>query len=351
MNARLGQQGKSYLLGLVLTAIIALCSFYVGQLPWMSEHGLSALVIAIVIGLFIGNTVYPSLQQSHAQGVQFSKQKLLRLGIILYGFRITFQDIGQLGWGAIIVDLIMLISTFLITLYLGMKWLKLDRITTILIGTGSSICGVAAIMSASSVVKSKSEQVTIAVATVVVFGTLAIVVYPEIYYWCSQFSHMGTAQHFGIYIGSTVHEVAQVVAVGRTISDATSNYAVMTKMVRVMLLVPFLLLLSAWMQRSAKKSSDDMGERTRIAIPWFAFGFIVVAAFNSVITLPAEVIQVINNVDTFVLAMAMAALGLTTHVSVIKKAGIKPLILAGIMFVWLVFGGLMINHIVLRFFA
>lgn len=347
MNARLAHQGKSFVLGLILTAVIALCSFYIGQIAWVSEHGLSALVIAIVIGLIVGNTFYPSIKNSHAEGVQFSKQKLLRLGIILYGFRLTFQDIGQLGWGAIITDVIMLCSTFFLTVYLGTKWLKLDRITSILIGTGSSICGVAAVMSASSVVKSKSEQVTIAVATVVVFGTLSILVYPEIYYWFGQLGNLGTEQHFGIYIGSTVHEVAQVVAVGRTISDATSNYAVITKMVRVMLLVPFLIILSAWMQRSAEKMPGQ--KKASIAIPWFAFGFILVAAFNSVVKLPAEMISMINNFDTFVLAMSMAALGLTTHVSVIKQAGIKPLILAGAIFVWLVIGGWIINNIVLHF--
>lgn len=349
MKTLFGQQGRSYVLGLVLTAIIALCSFHIGQWSWVSEHGLSALVIAIVIGLIVGNTIYPSLQTSHALGVQFSKQKLLRLGIILYGFRLTFQDIGQLGWGAIIVDVVMLTSTFFITLLIGIKWLKLDKVTAILIGTGSSICGVAAIMSASSVVKSKSEQVTIAVATVVVFGTLSILVYPEVYYWFSQLSSLGSEQHFGIYIGSTVHEVAQVVAVGRTISDATGNYAVITKMVRVMLLVPFLLLLSAWMQRCSGDRTED--KKTRIAIPWFAFGFIAVAAFNSVVTLPTAVVAWINDIDTFVLAMAMAALGLTTHVSVIKQAGIKPLILAGLVFVWLVVGGWFVNNIVLHFIA
>lgn len=349
MNAQLGPKGKSYFLGLVLTAVIALCSFYIGQIAWFSEHGLSALVIAIVIGLLVGNTLYPSLKNTHAEGVQFSKQKLLRLGIILYGFRLTFQDIGQLGWGAVITDFMMLTSTFFLTIYLGIKWLKLDKVTAILIGTGSSICGVAAVMSASSVVKSKSEQVTIAVATVVVFGTLSIVVYPEIYYWLGQIGHLGTEQHFGIYIGSTVHEVAQVVAVGRTISDATGNYAVITKMVRVMMLVPFLLILSAWMQRSSQKEAGQ--GKTAIAVPWFAFAFIIVAAFNSMISLPAEIINIINNIDTFVLAMAMAALGLTTHVSVIKQAGIKPLILAGIAFVWLVVGGWIINNIVLHFFA
>lgn len=345
----LGHSGKSFVLGMVLTAMVALFAFYIGQFPWVSDHGLSALVIAIVIGLVVGNTIYPKLQSSHAVGVQFSKQKLLRLGIILYGFRLTFQDIGQLGWGAVMTDLIMLISTFFLTVYIGTKWFKLDRGTSILIGTGSSICGVAAIMSASSVVKSKSEQVTIAVATVVVFGTLAIAVYPEIYYWFAHLGSLGSEQHFGIYIGSTVHEVAQVVAVGRTISDATSNYAVITKMVRVMLLVPFLIILSAWMQRSS--AADGQTEKGRIAIPWFAFGFIAVAAVNSLIKFPPELIQLINNIDTFVLAMAMAALGLTTHVSVIKQAGIKPLLLAGIIFIWLVVGGWFINNIVLHFIA
>lgn len=337
---------KTLINGLLLTALIAACAGYISTLPWMVAHGMSVLVIAIVIGLVIGNTVYPRWQSHCAAGVGFSKQKLLRLGIILYGFRLTFQDIGHIGWAAVVIDILMVFSTFFIAYFIGVKWWRMDKTSTILIGAGSAICGVAAVMSTNAVVKSKPEQVSIAVATVVIFGTSTMLIYPELYHWFIHSMPTVTQEQYGIYIGSTVHEVAQVVAVGRMISDTTGDYAVVTKMVRVMLLVPFLLLLSFFWQR---QRTDNQQKQT-ITIPWFAFGFIAVTVLHSWITLPLMLVQLMQQISTAALAMAMAALGLTTHISVIKQAGFTPLLLGALLFVWLVVGGWGVNYLVLHAF-
>ena len=127
-------------------------------------------------------------------------------------------------------------------------------------------------------------------------------------------------------------------------------------MVRVMMLAPFLIMLSAWLARdetrSAAKSgaanpvqlTSDKPQKTKLAIPGFAIGFVAVVLFNSLHLLPASVLPVITDIDTALLAMAMAALGLSTHLSAIRKAGFKPILLAMILFVWLVVGGALINH-------
>jgi uncharacterized integral membrane protein (TIGR00698 family) len=131
----------------------------------------------------------------------------------------------------------------------------------------------------------------------------------------------GTA--FGIYTGSTVHEVAQVVAAGRAVSEQAANMAVIAKMVRVMMLAPFLIALSAYLaRRNDEPVSSCAAPRARIVIPWFAFAFVAVAGINSLSILPASAVHVATAIDTMLLAMAMAALGLTTHVSAIRKAGI-----------------------------
>jgi len=119
--------------------------------------------------------------------------------------------------------------------------MKMDKETSVLIGTGSAICGAAAIMAAEPVIKAPTHKVTTAVATVVVFGTIGLFLYPLFY------PYLGSSQYqFGIYIGSTVHEVAQVVAAAENVRKVTAESAVIVKMTRVMLLVPFLILLSAW---------------------------------------------------------------------------------------------------------
>ncbi|MGF6116208.1 putative integral membrane protein (TIGR00698 family) [Janthinobacterium lividum] len=339
--------------GLLLSGVIAWGAIQLGKLEWMQSHGMSALTLAIMLGIVLGNSVYGRLAPTCGAGVAFSKQTLLRLGIILYGFRLTFQDIGQVGLAGIAIDALVLASTFGLAMFLGTKVFKLERNSAILIGAGSSICGAAAVMATEPVVKGRSEDVTVAVSTVVVFGTIAIFLYPLLYQ-LNQGWHVlaATPSAFGVYIGSTVHEVAQVVAAGKSIGQEAANAAVIAKMVRVMMLAPFLVILSAVLARGkAKGGNNGHDKAAKLAIPWFAFIFIGVVAFNSLGLLPAGTVATITELDTVLLAMAMAALGLTTHMSAIRRAGIKPLLLAGLLFCWLVAGGAAINHVVASLFA
>jgi len=337
--------------GLLLSGIIAWGAIALGKLEWMQSHGMSALTLAIMLGIVLGNSVYGRLAPTCGAGVAFSKQTLLRLGIILYGFRLTFQDIGQVGLAGIAIDALVLTSTFGLAMFLGTKVFKLERNSAILIGAGSSICGAAAVMATEPVVKGRSEDVTVAVSTVVVFGTIAIFLYPVLYQLNLGWQVLGaTPTAFGVYIGSTVHEVAQVVAAGKSIGQEAANAAVIAKMVRVMMLAPFLVILSAVLARGKAKAGGH-DKATKLAIPWFAFIFIGAVAFNSLGLLPAGTVAAITEFDTALLAMAMAALGLTTHMSAIRRAGIKPLLLAGLLFCWLIAGGAAINHVVARLFA
>lgn len=176
--------------------------------------------------MVLGNTIYPHIWKSCDGGVLFAKQYLLRLGIILYGFRLTFSQIADVGISGIIIDVLTLSSTFLLACFLGQKVFGLDKHTSWLIGAGSSICGAAAVLATEPVVKAEASKVTVAVATVVIFGTVAIFLYPAIYPLMSQWFSPET---FGIYIGSTVHEVAQVVAAGHAISPDAENAAVISK--------------------------------------------------------------------------------------------------------------------------
>ncbi len=287
--------------------------------------------------MIVGNTLYPNISRQCDDGVLFAKQHLLRLGIILYGFRLTFSQIADVGASGLIIDMLTLTSTFMLACVLGQKMFGLDKQTSWLIGAGSSICGAAAILATGPVVKAEASKVTVAVATVVIFGTLAIFVYPMIY---PLVAHWFTPEAFGIYAGSTMHEVAQVVAAGHAISPETENAAVIAKMLRVMMLAPFLILLAARIKQLAPAGASRTG---KIAIPWFAVLFILVAIVNSFHLLPNPLVNALVTLDTFLLAMAMAALGLTTHIGALKKAGVRPLLMALVLFVWLIIGGGAIN--------
>ena len=339
--------------GLALTAALAALSMTLGGVDWFMSHGLSALTVAIVLGIALGNSCYSRLADRSGSGVAFSKQTLLRAGVMLYGLRLTLHDIGHVGVAGVLIDALVLLTTFGLSQLLG-RMIGLDRTSSTLIGAGSAICGAAAVMATEPVVRAKPEQVTMAVSTVVVFGTLSMFLYPLLYslnlHW--PLLPAGT-DAFGIYAGSTIHEVAQVVAAGRSVSIDTANTAVITKLVRVMMLAPFLIVLSAWLLRAnpATQSPPSSGSACKLPVPWFAFGFIAIVLFNSLALLPASVVSIVIQVDTLLLAMAMAALGLTTHIRAVRQAGVKPLLLGSLLFVWLIVGGGSINRLVTGWLA
>jgi uncharacterized integral membrane protein (TIGR00698 family) len=349
-----GQRLMSFLPGILLTGAIAILATELAKGAWMQANGFSALTLAIVGGMIAGNTVYPRILGYSESGVTFSKQVLLRAGIILFGLRLTFQDIGRVGAVGVMIDAIVLISTFALSWWAGTRLFGLNRRTAMLIGAGSSICGAAAVMATEPVVRGRAEEVSVAVATVVAFGTLAIFIYPALYHLNDRMHWLSiTPFAYGIFTGSTVHEVAQVVAAGKAVADTAANTAVITKLVRVMMLAPFLVLLSAYLSRNAEEAAAAAApsQSWRGVIPWFALGFIAVAGFNSMAVLPHSFVSAAIDVDTLVLATAMAALGVSTQVSAIRAAGIKPLGLAALLFGWLIFGGFAINSGVSALFA
>ncbi|MCX2962434.1 YeiH family protein [Rodentibacter caecimuris] len=319
--------------GLLLVLVITAIAFLIGHSEVMMTLNISTLTLAIVIGILCGNTFYPKVEHVTHLGVAFAKGKLLRLGIILYGFRITLQDIGQVGVNAVVADAIMLILTFIITCWIGIKILKVDKQIVFLTGAGCSICGAAAIIASEPVVRAPSYKVSVAVALIVIFGTIAMFLYPILYPILIDYMN---PHQFGIYIGSSVHEVAQVYAAGSNINPVVADIAVVSKMIRVMMLAPFLLVLSYFLHKDEKQNHA-------ISIPYFALIFILVAVFNSFNLLPTEWVALLVQIDTILLMAAMAGLGLTTNLSTIKQAGLKPLLLGLFVFIWLVVGGFGIN--------
>lgn len=368
----------SQLMGLALVLSGSILSLWLNNqiALWTNGRvlGLSSLTLAIIIGMLLGNTLYPKFAPKLAEGVGFSKGQILRLAIMLYGFKLTLTQVASVGTSAIVIDAIVLISTFMLTYFLGTRGLKVDRKTALLIGSGASICGAAAVIAAEPVVKAEAHKVTIAVATVVVFGTLAMLLYPLLYHlgWLQPWL---TPQQYGIYTGSSVHEVAQVVVAGNAINAEVGNTAVVTKMIRVMMLAPFLLILSFVLtekppatvtnkvgtsaasaptinetnslasnntQTSSTKNAF-MARLSQVKVPWFAFIFILIVLLHTFISMSDSFVTTMVTLDDVLLTMAMFALGLTTHLSAIKQAGVRPLLLGAIMFAWLIVGGGLIN--------
>ncbi|WP_232219952.1 YeiH family protein [Pseudogulbenkiania sp. MAI-1] len=328
--------------GLALALLLGGGALALATLPMLQNLGLSALTLAIVGGIALGNGGYAALAPRCDAGVQFAKQRLLRLGIVLFGLRLTLQDIAAVGPAGVLIDAVMLTSTFLLACWLGPRWFGLERDSAMLIGAGSAICGAAAVLATEPVARGGTEKVAVAVATVVVFGTLAMFLYPMLFTLAQAAGMSGLdGWRFGLFAGSTLHEVAQVVAAGRAVSEQAAEVAVIAKMIRVMMLAPFLLLLSAFLAR--RESGATRSTTRRITIPWFAVGFVLLAGVNSLGWLPPAWRAGLLQLDTLLLAAAMAALGLHTQVSAIRRAGLAPLGLAACLCGWLIVGGAVVN--------
>lgn len=319
---------RTRLPGVALALLIGLAGLALAALPVFSRLQLSALTLAIVLGMLIGNLAGTRLPPQLTPGIAFSQRNLLRAGIVLYGLRISFQQIAAIGVEALLLDVLIVVSTLGLGLWIGRHWLGLDRDTALLTACGSAICGAAAVLATERVLKPDPGKVAIAVAGVVLFGTLNIFLYPQLAHWLSLPSDV-----YGIYTGATVHEVAQVVAAGNAVDATAADTAVIVKLTRVLLLVPFLFVLGAWQARR------EGGGAGAIQVPWFALGFVGVCALNSVVQLPPALHARLLDLDTLLLAIAMGALGLETRFSRLRALGPKPLLLAAALFAWLTIGG------------
>lgn len=315
--------------GILFVALFALASLYLAEMSWLIKAGINSLVIAIILGIIYSNTLRHRLPNEWVPGVQFSAKQLLRLAIILYGFRVTFQQIAAVGLEGLLIDIFVVTVTLLLGYWVGVKILKLDRHLALLITAGSAICGAAAVLAVEDVLHSEPYKATVAVGTVVLFGTIAMFIYPLL-------QHAGvfgfTNTQYGIFAGAAVHEVAQALVTGTNVSPAAGNTAVIVKMTRVLLLVPVLLILSVYESRHAPRENTT---KIKLNVPWFAVIFAVMIGFNSLHLLPNSVVSLINQWDVFLLTMAMGAIGMETNLQKIKKVGLKPLYLAIGMFIWL----------------
>ncbi len=330
----LSEKRSSMLHGVLLITLFSCAAFYIGDMSFVKELSLSPMIVGIVLGMLYANSLRNNLPETWVPGIKFCSKRVLRIGIILYGFRLTLQNVMEVGLPAICIDAIIVAVTICGGILIG-KMLKMDSNIALLTSVGSGICGAAAVLGAESAIKAKPYQTAVAVSTVVIFGTIAMFLYPALYN-----NHIVElpAQLMGIFTGSTVHEVAHVVGAGNAMGESVSQPAIIVKMIRVMMLVPVLLIIGFFMMRTAK-TAIGKGERGKVDVPWFAILFLVVIGFNSLDLLPKGVVNFINTFDTFLLTMAMTALGAETSIDKFKKAGFKPFVLALILFVWLIGGG------------
>jgi len=321
--------------GVLFVALMTVAVMQLSDLPAIRQLGFSPLVVGIVCGMLYGNFLRGTMPADWAAGVNFTARRLLRIAVAFYGLNISIQQIAAVGLPGLAVSVAVVVGTLVLGTVVGQRLLGLDRDTAMLTSAGSAICGAAAVLAFEPTLRAAPHKSAVAVATVVLFGTLSMFLYPVLYHagWLSL-----DTQALGIYIGGTVHEVAQVVGAASNIDPATTEVATIVKMTRVALLVPVLLVLGLWL-RSAAARGESGQAKASLPIPWFAVGFLVLAIINSLSILPPDLVTAIRRLDVFALTMAMTALGIETRFSQIRKAGPRVLALGLILYAWLLLGG------------
>ena len=339
--------------GILLIALFSFAAFYIAEIPFVKSLSFSPLIVGIILGMLYANSLRNKLPETWVPGIKFCTKQILRAGIVLYGFRLTLTQVAAVGLPAVVIDTIIVAGTIFLGVWLG-KLLKMDKDTSLMTATGSAICGAAAVLGAEPVVKCEGHKTAIAVSTVVIFGTISMFLYP-ILYRAGMLDALGDTG-VAIYTGSTLHEVAHVAGAGNAMDPTDTlgiaGTATITKMIRVMMLAPVLVIMS-FALAGRKKAATEGGttQKSKITIPWFAFGFIGIISLNSLLHYLFGLESVkeiplngaIEYIDTFMLTMAMTALGTDTSMEKFKQAGAKPFLLAGLLYIWLLGGGYLLT--------
>lgn len=328
--------------GTLLAGVVAMAATLVSTL-----HGGPQLLYALFFGVAFH---YLSADPKAKPGIEFCSRNVLRLGVGLLGARITATQIAGLGWSTAAIVVAAVITTLLVGALLGRR-LQLNRAQSVLSAGAVAICGASAALAISSVLPrtKESERFTLmVVVTVTVLSTVAMVVYPLVA------RALGLPPELaGLFLGGTIHDVAQVVGAGYMIDHPTGDYATIVKLFRVSMLAVVVITVSAMFkgereqaERDIAASGGEAGTKKQPLVPWFLWVFVALVAINSLGFVPVEAGKVLNDVSRLCLVVAISALGIKTSFQKLAKAGWRPFTLLLVETVWM--AGFVLAAIFLR---
>lgn len=299
----------------MLCGILALSAQEISEAHFLKGHfPVGAVMLAIILGTMFRQFVPVSSRME--PGIRFAFRKILRIGVAGLGFSLTFTDIREVGFRGILLDTALIAGTYLFAVALG-KWLQLGESLPWLLATGTAICGASAVVAANSVLKAKDEEVAFSVATVTLFGTMSMFLFPII----ARFAGI-PVPIYGAWAGSSIHEVAQVIGATMNISPEALDFATILKLTRVAFLLPVLILLEILLIKKGAQVISGKGlSRRKEHFPWFVVGFGSIVVLNSLHIFPDTLLSLLQKGDTWLLAVSMAALGLETHLGRILTVG------------------------------
>lgn len=280
----------------------------------------SALLVAILLGVLVGHLV--RLPAAMEPGLALAARRLLRVGVVLLGLQLALEDILGLGWGVLAVVVAVVTVGMVGTVALG-RLLRVPPAQALLVAAGFSICGAAAVAAVEGSIEREEEDVATAIGLVVLFGTVMILLAPP------ALGLSGLDPHDqGVIAGGSVHEVAQVVAVGGILGSGALTVAVVVKLARVLMLAPVVMVLGLVRRRGGTAAGAPRSAPP--LVPLFVVGFLAAALARTVLPLPDAVLAAGGLLQVLLLSAAMFALGRGVHVSVLRRAGVRPVALGAL---------------------
>ncbi|WP_347354359.1 YeiH family protein [Intrasporangium sp.] len=322
--------------GLLVVAGIAVCATYLGSL--------APIVGGPVAGVVIGGVVSQVVRVPDrlAAGIRFCAKTVLQLAVVVLGFRLSLAQIAQVGASSLPTMVGTLVICLVACYYVG-RLLGIDGDLRTLIGVGTGICGASAIAAVAPVVRARNNDIAYAISTIFLFNVTAVLLFPPL-------GHLlGMSQDaFGLFAGTAVNDTSSVVAAATVFGNEAGDHAVVVKLTRTLMIIPVSLGLSVLVARR------DHGQRPggllakvpkKRLVPWFLVGFLVAAALNSLGLVPGGMQDPLQFAAVFLITMALTAIGLTTDLAALRRAGFRPLLLGAVLWVVVSVSSLAIQYL------
>jgi uncharacterized integral membrane protein (TIGR00698 family) len=326
---------RTALPGLLAAAAIGIVATVIGRVTPLVGSAVPGALLGVLVAL--GWLRKAERRARLAPGLKLASSRLLQCSVVILGAQLSLGAAARVGLASLPVMLGTL-AVCLAAAWLYGRWLGVVGDLRTLIGVGTGICGASAIAAASPVIEAAGADIAYAVSTIFLFNIAAVLAFPVI-------GHaLGMTQHaFGLFAGTAVNDTSSVVATATTYGNSAASYAVVVKLVRTLMIIPICVGLGALTAR--RKQAGPAGEtvpadrgrtsglRVLKLVPWFLIGFVVMAALNSAGAIPAAAHPGISAVAAFLVAVALSAIGLSTDVAALRRAGPKPLLLGACLWV------------------
>ena len=297
--------------GLALVLVVALVARGVG---WVVPPVLNEVILALVCGLLVANVL--GVPAAARPGIRFAVQRILRLGIILLGARLSLGEVLTLGGQALGVVLALMTIALLFAYGVG-RLLGLSRQLALLIGVGTAVCGNSAIIATAPIIEAEERDVSFAVATITLFGTLAVLLYPLV-----GLALALSQPVFGVWAGSAINDTSQVVAASAAYGAVALTTATVVKLTRNALMAPLLLAIAWWWRRQAGVARRGAAG----AVPLFVLGFLLLVLLRTLGLVPATLLPALDEGARFGILLALTGVGLSTSLRSLRQVGLTPLL-------------------------